>query len=72
MPITKIRPQRIAARRAREVLCLINDDDAIWLDEEDVDTSNVPNIIQIENEVTAMPVINNIKEWVQSPWTQDD
>ncbi|GBP38731.1 hypothetical protein EVAR_22380_1 [Eumeta japonica] len=29
MPIAKIRPQRIAARRAREVLCLGVDGDAV-------------------------------------------
>lgn len=73
LPIAKIRPQRIAARRAREILCLDDNDDAIWLDEKDVDTTNVPDINNPnENEVTAMPVINNLKEWVQSPWTEDD
>ncbi|KAK9874058.1 hypothetical protein WA026_002413 [Henosepilachna vigintioctopunctata] len=73
VPIAKIRPQRIAARRAREILCLDVNDDAIWLDEKDVDTTNVPDVIKLnENEVTAMPVINNLKEWVQSPWTEDD
>ena len=52
MPIAKIRPQRIAARRAREILCLDDDDDAIWLDEKDVDTTNVPDINNPnENEV---------------------
>lgn len=45
--------------------------DAICLDEEEVDSLNVPNNIQIENEVTAMPVISSIKEWVQSLWAQD-
>ncbi|GBP00285.1 hypothetical protein EVAR_885_1 [Eumeta japonica] len=73
VPIAKIRPQRIAARRAREILCLDINDDAIWLDEKDVDTTNVPDVENLnENEVTAMPVINNLKEWVQSPWTEDD
>lgn len=41
--------------------CLINDDDAICLDGDD-GTSNVFNLTQIENEVIAMPVINNIME----------
>ncbi|KAK9884855.1 hypothetical protein WA026_009079 [Henosepilachna vigintioctopunctata] len=73
VPIAKIRPQRISARRARKILCLDVNDDAIWLDEKDVDTTNVPDVIKLnENEVTAMPVINNLKEWVQSPWTEDD
>ena len=32
----------------------------------DVDIS-CPN----ENDGTTMPVINYIKEWIRSPWTQD-
>lgn len=73
VPIAKIRPQRIAARRAREILCLDINDDALWLDEKDVDTTNVPDVNnEVNCEVTAMPVINNLKDWVQSPWTEDD
>lgn len=47
-PIPKIGRQRGASK----VLSSINDDDTICLDE-DVDTSNVRNIIQIENEETS-------------------
>ena len=55
--VTKICPQRVAARRASEVLCLVNDDDdALWLDEDDVDTSNFSSTILMDNEVIAMPV----------------
>ncbi|CAG9563483.1 unnamed protein product [Danaus chrysippus] len=73
IPIAKIRPQRIAARRAREILCLDINDDALWLDEKDVDTTNVPDVKnEVNCEVTAMPVINNLKDWVQSPWTEVD
>ncbi|CAG4934597.1 unnamed protein product [Colias eurytheme] len=73
VPIAKIRPQRIAARRAREILCLDINDDALWLDEKDVDATNVPDVKnEVNCEVTAMPVINNLKDWVQSPWTEDD
>ena len=28
---------------------------------------NCPN----ENDGTTMPVINGVKEWIGSPWTQD-
>ena len=71
-PIAKTRPQRIAARRAREILCMDNDDNTVWFDEKDVDTSNLPDINNPnQNVVATMPVINNLKEWVQSPWTQD-
>ncbi|KAH0539988.1 hypothetical protein KQX54_010866 [Cotesia glomerata] len=68
LPIAKIRPQRIAARRAREILCLINDDDALWMEENDVDTKDVLDVqIQNENEVPDLPVIADIKEWIESP-----
>ncbi|KAL4719530.1 hypothetical protein ACJJTC_016604 [Scirpophaga incertulas] len=64
VPIAKIRPQRIAARRAREILCLDINDDALWLDEKDVDTTNVPDVKnEVNCEATAMPVINNLKDW---------
>lgn len=73
LPIAKIRPQRIAARRAREILCLMNDDDALWIEENDVDTKDLPDVqVLNENEVPDLPVIDNLKEWVQSPWTQND
>ena len=51
----------------------MNDDNgALWFDENDVDRMNVsesnsPN----ENDETTMPIINYIKEWIRSPWTQD-
>lgn len=61
LPIAKIRPKRIAARGAQEILCLINDDDALWMEENDVDTKDVPDVqIQNENEVPDLPVITNI------------
>lgn len=67
VPFAKIRPQRIAARRAREILCFDINDDALWLDEKDVDTTNVPDVKnEVDCEVTAIPVINNLKDWVQS------
>ena len=72
MPIGKIRPQRIAARCAREILCLNGDNDALWFDENYVYAMNVSDInCPNENDGTTMPVINYIKEWIRSPWTQD-
>ena len=72
MPIAKIRRQRIAARRAREILCLNDHNDALWFDENDVDTMNDYDInCPNENNGTAVPVINYIKEWIRSPWIQD-
>ncbi|GBP67830.1 hypothetical protein EVAR_88882_1 [Eumeta japonica] len=50
-------------RRAREVLCLGEDDDAVWYDEIDVDTTNVPDIKNPnENKVAALAVVNNLKK----------
>ncbi|KAL4720554.1 hypothetical protein ACJJTC_002355 [Scirpophaga incertulas] len=64
-------PSKKAARRAREILCLDINDDALWLDEKDVDTTNVPDVKnEVNCEATVMPVINNLKDWVQSPWTE--
>lgn len=55
----------------QERFCLIEVDNVIWLDEEYVKTSIVPNIIRIDNEVTAKPAINNTKDELQDQWTQD-
>ena len=50
----------------------IIDNDALRLDENDVDTMNVSVInCPNENDGTTMPVINYIKNWIRSPWTQD-
>lgn len=72
LPIEKIRPLTIAARRARKIRCLEDDNDAIRLDEKDVDPTNVLTLIPKRDRVTSMPVINDLKKWVQSPWTQGD
>ena len=48
------------------------DKDALWFDENDVDTMNVSDInCPNENDGTTMSFINDIKEWIPSPWTQD-
>ncbi|KAH9627976.1 hypothetical protein HF086_017951, partial [Spodoptera exigua] len=66
VPIAKIRPQRIAARRAREILCLDINDDALWLDEKDVDTTNVPDV---KNEVNC-ELMSSFQG--QTPQPEDD
>jgi hypothetical protein len=43
-----------------------NNDIQCSLAQFDVDI-NSPN----ENNGTTMPVINHVKEWIRSPWTQD-
>ena len=38
----------------------------------DVDTMKVSDInCRNENDGTTMTVINDIKEWIRSPWTKD-
>ena len=72
MPIAKICLQRITAKRATEILCLNDHNDAIWFDENDVDTVNVSDINSPnENDGTTMPVIKDTKEWIRSLWTKD-
>ena len=49
-----------------------DDNDALWFDENYIDTMNVADInCPNEYDGTTMPVINDIKEWIRSPWTQD-
>ena len=49
-----------------------DDNDALWFLENGVDTMNVSDInCPNENNGTTMPVINDVKEWIRSPWTQD-
>ena len=43
-----------------------------WCDENDLDAMNVSDInCPNENDGTTMLVINDIKEWIRGPWTQD-
>lgn len=69
----KVRPLRVAAKRAKELLCLLNNGtDALWLDEEDVDTSQVieTNNNQV-NKKNGISVITNVHDWCVSPWTEE-
>ncbi|CAF4944048.1 unnamed protein product [Pieris macdunnoughi] len=59
LPIAKIHPQKIAPRRAREIFCLSDDDDAVWwLDAIHVDPTNVPDI----NNPNKNEMFNNKKK----------
>ena len=61
----KICPERVAARRAKELLCVFNEDtpdaeDALWVNEKEVDSDFVPAFSE-DNSVQGMPVITNIR-----------
>ena len=49
-----------------------DNDDTLCFGENDVDIMIVSDInCPNENDGTTMPVINDIKEWIQSLWTHD-
>lgn len=71
----KTRPVRVAARRAQESMCVILDsstqsEDVEWLAEEEVDNDlvTIPDTV----ESTPLPVIDSMKNWIESPWTDKD
>ena len=44
LPATRVRPQRIAARRQRELMCVVRqmeNEEFEWLDEDDVDSNGL-------------------------------
>lgn len=72
--VQKIRPQRVAARRARELLCVMNndfnnDEEALWVEEEEVHCDYIPEFKDTDD-VHGIPIINNIADWCSSPWTE--
>ncbi|KAJ8672512.1 hypothetical protein QAD02_003771 [Eretmocerus hayati] len=74
----KIIPTRILSRRENfgenEVLCLHDNygtgvDVVEWFVEEDVDTCSVTISPDLEN--PALPVIQNLVDWMRSPWSDE-
>ena len=68
----KVRPERVAARRAKELLCVFKEhyaetEDALWLDEINVDEESIP-VFHEKDPTRGMPLIDNIEKWCQSPW----
>jgi hypothetical protein len=72
--VERCRPVRIAARRQRELMCvlkrnLLDEDEEIeWLSEDEVDSSGVHWVPNNPNVYSKMPVIDNLEGWVSSPW----
>ncbi|XP_063895457.1 uncharacterized protein LOC135118163 [Helicoverpa armigera] len=71
---TRVQPQRLAARRANELLCIMrryetSSEDADWLDEDEVDAS-VLTIPAPSSSALQMPVMKE-SEWLANPWTEE-
>ena len=74
VPIKK-RPQRIAARRANELLCIIRNqeatsEDAEWINESDVELTDT-TVPETSSSSPNIPV-KTTAEWLNTPWTIDD
>lgn len=71
----KIRPERVAARRAKELLCIMSseNEEVDWLDEDDVILDKNNNFLNSE-ESSAIKIteIESIPTWLTSPWIEDD
>ena len=55
----KVRHERVAARRAKELLCVFNEDtpdaeDALWVDEKEVDSDFVPAFSELLFKITKV------------------
>ena len=77
--IMKVRPIRVAARRANELMCIIQNlehQDVEWFDEKDVDSlkSDESNEIHDDGDDVVKKtsnVIENIESWIQVLWSED-
>ncbi|KAG5871558.1 hypothetical protein JTB14_012825 [Gonioctena quinquepunctata] len=71
----KVRPVRVAARRANELMCIIQNlehHDVEWLDENDVDIPKLDESEQTHNtEQQTSNVIGNLESWNRVSWTED-
>lgn len=69
----RVRPVRIAAKRARELMCIINDnetgaEDAQWLSEGEIEMEEQENTAPME-EKAGPEIITKLDEWLASPWS---
>ncbi|KAG6451046.1 hypothetical protein O3G_MSEX006916 [Manduca sexta] len=73
----KVRPVRVAASRANELMCIIQNlehHDVEWLDKNDVDILKSDKSEQIHNteqQSKQSNVIENLESWIQVSWTED-
>ena len=73
---SRVRPVRITRYRNKEALCITRDEfgceDSEWLDVEDLEvTEEAKNQINHSTE-SSMPVIDDLKNWIISPWSTDE
>ncbi|XP_068989951.1 uncharacterized protein [Neodiprion pinetum] len=72
---SRIRPQRVIARRGRELLCQLESpftEETEWIDIESVDN----DCILLENDSVldskdCIPIVKNVGDWLNTPWTDD-
>lgn len=65
-----IQPTRIAARRARELLCILGDEDAGTEDAEWINEDEVNENFTNAKIAVSMPIIE-MSELLKNPWTSD-
>lgn len=66
----KIRPERVAARRAKELLCILKNNTADWLNESDVEADTLETNLP-STEQSGFPVINSITKWIANEWEEE-
>ena len=74
-PCNRIRPSRIAAKRANEVLCVMNYQDleiAEWLNSEEVEDSDNQMLNTKNNIPDNLPIIEDIELWSKNPWIKEE
>ncbi|BFZ21940.1 hypothetical protein BsWGS_24979 [Bradybaena similaris] len=73
IPAKRIRPQRIAARRQRELMVIIaneeNGESADWIDEDELDLNGIS--IPQDEEIHALPIYS-MEDHFASPWENGD
>ena len=68
----KARPFRVAAKRARELLCIWNEDhqDADWMSESEIDTDNLE--VDFTSKIyQPIILIEKLEDWLISPWEKN-
>ena len=75
-PLKKIRPLRVAAKRANELMCIIFDEttqseDVEWLDSDAVDyeATDVVDVLSDADTSHSIPVIESMDDWLEPTWT---
>lgn len=74
---SRVRPVRVAARRANELMCIVQNlehHDVEWLDENDVDIPKSDESEQTHNteqQSKQSNVIENLESWIRVSWTED-